>query len=172
MQERKCVVERNQNLIDDIQTTDAFIFATDLIVAPSVVTPLNSYGDRIDINSLGATLTEALNATFDALFGSSTNGQIITMELSYGFELVAPNSTNSQGLVTYLPIGLYPNQTISSTTASDLNAAIESWKAVNKPSEQGGEWVFSLKMYSQMTDNTQTLLSIDHFGIYHYRMTY
>jgi len=158
----KMWVERNQNLIDNVETNNDFIFATNLIVAPSVVTPLNSFGNRININNLGDNLTDALNAVFTNLFGANANGQIITMELSYGFELVAPQSQSSQGLVTYLPIGLYPNQTISDTTASNLNAAIEAWKVANQPSEQGGEWVFSLKMYSQLTDNTYTLLAIDH----------
>jgi hypothetical protein len=83
------------------------------------------------------------------------------MPLSYGFELVPP-SDSDPGLTTYLPIGLYPNQTLSATTASEINAMITEWKNINNPVSTGGEWVFSLKQYSQLTDNTQMLLNIEH----------
>jgi hypothetical protein len=142
----KMSVERNQDLLDKVKTNPAFILSTDIVIAPAVVTPLNTFGERIDITSLGATLTAALNTCFTDLFGSTDyKGQIVTMELSYGFELVTPSQTDP-GLVTYLPIGLYPNQALSSTTASELASAIEDWQKNNNPVKTGGEWVFSLKL--------------------------
>lgn len=161
-------VQRNENLLDQISTNPDFIFSTDTVVAPSIVTPLNNFGKRVDITALGSTLTDALNACFNALFGPAMNGQKITVELSYGFELVAPSGPSDQGLVTYLPIGLYPNQTLSATTASDLNDVIVAWKGDNNPVEKGGEWVFSFKQYSQLTDYPHTLLNIAHLV---YRIT-
>lgn len=157
----KISVERNQNLVDGVNTNPVFIFSTDTVVAPSVVTPLNTFGKPVDITSLGTDLTTALNTCFTDLFGSNYRGQTVTMELSYGYELVPPDE-NSEGLVTYLPIGLYPNQTLSSSTAQQLNTAVTAWKLANQPVENGGEWVFSLKLYSQMTQNSQTLLNIEH----------
>ena len=153
-------VQRNQNLIDGVETDPDFIFSTDTIIAPAIVTPLNTYGKAVDITSLGSNLTDALNACFTDLFGSDAYGQVVTMELSYGFELVAP-STGNQGLVTYLPIGLYPNQILSAGTAAALNTAVETWQTTYQPVETGGEWVFSLKQYSQLTDESQTLLNIE-----------
>lgn len=157
----KMSVQRNQNLIANVNTNPAFIFATDTVVAPSVVTPLNTFGKPVDITPLGADLTTALNACFTALFGTAYIGKVVTMELSYGYELVAPDES-SDGLVTYLPIGLYPNQALSATTAQQLSAATATWKSINKPVETGGEWVFSIKLYSQLTQNTQTLMNVEH----------
>ncbi|MCW3085509.1 MAG: hypothetical protein JWP12_2875 [Bacteroidetes bacterium] len=153
-------VLRNQNLLDNVPTNPDFLFTTDTVVAASVVTPLNNFGTRVDITSLGANLTDALNACFTDLFGTQMNGQKITMGLSYGFELVAP-SPPDPGLITYLPIGLYPNQTLSANTAAGINTAITSWQTTYQPVETGGEWVFSLKLYSQYTDETQTLMNIE-----------
>jgi hypothetical protein len=155
-------VERNQELIEGTETNPNFTFSTNEVVAPSVVTPLNSFGERVDITDLGDNLTEALNTCFNDLFGSSAYGQRVTIEMAYGFELVPPSSPLDQGLVTYLPIGLYPNQELSATTAGDLNTVIKEWRAANQPSEAGGEWTFSLKLYSQYTDSSYTLLNIGH----------
>jgi LysM repeat protein len=155
-------VLRNQDLITNVKTNPAFIFSTDTVVAPAVVTPLNTFGLPVDITTLGADASTALDACFKALFGSTvyTQNQKVTMELSYGFTLVPPSGTDP-GLVTYLPIGLYADQLLSASTADDLNSAIQTWKSINNPAETGGEWVFSLKLYSQQTDNIQTLLNIE-----------
>lgn len=155
-------VQRNENLLDDVGTNPEFIFSTDTVVAPSIVTPLNTYGKRVDITGLGNNLTNALSACLTDLFGTSMNGQKVTIEMGYGFELVAPSAQSDEGLVTYLPIGLSPNKTLSATTAGDLNTAIQAWKNDNNPAENGGEWVFSLKQYSQLTDYPHVLLNIGH----------
>lgn len=155
-------VQRNQNLLDNVPTNPVFIFTTDTIIAPSVVTPLNNFSRRVNINSLGNSLIDALNACFTALFGSSMAGQKVTFELRYGFELVPPSGEGDEGLVTYLPIGLYPNQTLSAYTAANLNTIVQTWKGINNPVERGGEWVFSMKLYSQVTGNTYSLMNIEH----------
>jgi hypothetical protein len=155
-------VKRNQNLLDNVPTNPVFIFTTDTIIAPSVITPLNNFSKRVNINSLGNTLTDALNACFTALFGSSMTEQKVTFELRYGFELVPPSGEGDEGLVTYLPIGLYPNQTLSANTAATLNTVVQTWKGINNPVEKGGEWVFSMKLYSQVTGNTYSLMNIEH----------
>jgi len=155
-------VQRNQNLLDNTPTNTAFIFTTDTIIAPSVITPLNNFSKRVNINSLGNTLTDALNACFTALFGSSMSGQKVTFELRYGFELVPPSGRDDEGLVTYLPIGLYPNQTLSANTAAALNMVVQTWKGINNPVEKGGEWVFSMKLYSQVSGNAYSLMNIEY----------
>jgi hypothetical protein len=156
-------VQRNQNLLDNVPTNPAFIFTTDTIIAPSVITPLNNFSKRVPINSLGSTLTDALNACFTALFGSNMTGQKVTFELRYGFELVPPSGEGDEGLVTYLPIGLYPNQTLSAGTAAALNTVVQTWKGIYNPVERGGEWVFSMKLYSQISGgNSYALMNIEH----------
>lgn len=154
-------VERNQDLVEGVKTNPEFIFTTDTVIAPAVVTPLNNFGVPVNINALGSDLTTALNSCFSNLFGINMNDQLVTMELSYGFELVAPSESDA-GLVTYLPIGLYPNQKLSSSTAATINTIVTDWQRINQPVTQGGEWVFSLKLYSQQTDHAQTLLNVEH----------
>lgn len=159
----KMLVKRNQNLLDNVASNPEFIFTTDKVIAPSVVTPLNNYGERVDITALGSDLASALQSAFSTLFGDALNGQPVTIELSYGFELVPPRQNAGQGLVTYLPIALYPNQTLSDDTGTILSNAVDSWKALNKPSEQGGEWVFSMKLYSKLANShSQVLMTVDH----------
>lgn len=153
-------VQRNNNLIKDVQTNPAFLFKTEEIVSPDIVTPLNNFGQRISINDLGADLTSALNQAFTNLFGSNKEEQHITIELGYGYELVAVSATSS-GILTYLPVGLYPNIPITATTASTISNALQAWKTNNNPDENGGEWIFSLKQYSLLTDQQQTLLNIN-----------
>lgn len=155
-------VQRNQNLLDNVSTNSAFIFTTDTVIAPSVITPLNNFSKRVYINGLGNTLTDALNACFTALFGSGMSGQKVTFELRYGFELVPPSEEADEGLVTYLPIGLYPNQTLSANTAAALNEVVQTWKGINNPVERGGEWVFSMKLYSQVSSSAYSLMNIEH----------
>ena len=89
-------------------------------------------------------------------------GQKVTFELRYGFELVPPSGEGDEGLVTYLPIGLYPNQTLSNTTAAALNTVVQTWKGIYNPVERGGEWVFSMKLYSQVSGNAYALMNIEH----------
>lgn len=163
-------VERNENLLerdhpsdnDDVPVNPKFIFSTDIVVAPSVVTPLNTFSERISINDLGQTLTDALNAMFSNMFGDNMNGQKVTMELLYGYELVSPGTSGNGGLVTYLPIGLYPNQPLGPTTAATVSAMFEQWKSDNNPQTAGGEWVFSLRLYSQLTQLPQTILNVEY----------
>ncbi|TNE28810.1 MAG: LysM peptidoglycan-binding domain-containing protein [Bacteroidetes bacterium] len=161
-------VERNEDLLErngeaeDIPVNSKFIFSTDVVVAPSVVTPLNTFSERININDLGSTLTDALNAMFTNLFGDHMDGQKVTMELLYGYELVSPDSSGKGGLVTYLPIGLYPNQTLGPGTAATISGMFEQWKSDNNPQTTGGEWVFSLKLYSQLTQLPQILLNVEY----------
>jgi hypothetical protein len=163
-------VRRNQDLIDNTPTNPAFLFTTDEVVSAGIVTPLNNFGERVYINTPGADLTTALNTVFSNLFGANMDGQPITMEVGYGFELVPPETLDADptpspkkdpGLVTYLPIGLYPNMLLSSTTAATINTAVVAWQGDNNPVTVGGEWIFSLKQSSQMTAQPQTLLNIN-----------
>jgi len=147
-------VQRNQDLIDNVHTNTAFLFQTDTVFSAGIVTPLNNFEQPVCITQLGTDLTSALNKVFTDLFGNDMDKQIITMEAGYGFEL------GDTGLVTYLPIGLYPDQTLSTTTAATVNTALQTWKANNDPEDKGGEWIFSLKQYSQLTAEPQTLLNI------------
>lgn len=154
------LVVRNQNLVDNVETNPLFIFSTNRVVAPGVVTPLIEYGRRIEINSFGANLADALNNCFNIILQGDAVGQIVTIEMSYGFELVKGDDSDSDGLVTYLPIGLYPSQVLTATTGQYLAKIIDEWYLINQPTEDGGEWVFSLRLYSKQTSQPLTLLYV------------
>ena len=125
--------------------------ALDLAADPT----LNDWPQPIDL--VGANVTAALQAAFDALFGDAT-GVPLTIGIFYGYEVVPPAQPGGPGLTTYLPVGLYPNQSLSSSTAGNIaNALVVRWSA-NTPSSTNGEWAVSLTLYSQVETSRQRLL--------------
>ncbi|HST63453.1 MAG TPA: LysM peptidoglycan-binding domain-containing protein [Longimicrobium sp.] len=155
-------VRRNQKLLgeDGPDTTAGFIYRTPLIEATDVVTPLNTWPQRLDISSLGGTVEQALQAAFDALFGPGAQLPV-TIGMSYGYELVPP-SADSDGLVTYLPVGLYPGNTLDPGTAAAVAAALALWEGAVQPSTTSAEWAFALTLYSQLDPSaTRPLLQLE-----------
>jgi hypothetical protein len=55
-------------------------------------------------------------------------------------------------------VALYPDKRLDGDTAGVLQAAVNAWKALNNPNPQGGEWVFSLTLYSSLEDRKRPLL--------------
>jgi len=154
-------VVRNRDLNPDAATAEDFVYRSATVDAATIVTPLNSWPQGIDISSLGVTVEAAIDAAFTTLFGAQRIGQPVTMGLYYGYQLV-PAATPDAALATYLPVGLYPNQAITATTATEIAAALDTWKRVNQPATTGGEWAFSLVLFSQVETRAQRpLLSLD-----------
>jgi hypothetical protein len=114
---------------------------------------LCTWPERIDITALGTTVEAALAGAFQALFGS-TAGLPITVGILYGYEIV-PAAGGGEGLTTYLPVGLYPNQQLGPGTATAIANAVAAWQADNQPATQGGEWVLSLTLFSQIDPSAQ-----------------
>lgn len=154
-------VVRNRHLNAQADTALDFVYRSATVDAPNVVTPLNTWAEPIDISALGGDVATALNAAFTTLFGGDRIGQPVTLGLFYGYELVSA-ATPADALVTYLPVGLYPNQPISATTAADVAAALQRWKDDNHPATTGGEWAFSLILFSQVDTRAQrSLLTLE-----------
>ena len=148
---------RNRDLNAQTPTNDDFVYRSATVDAATIVTPLNAWPQSFDITPLGATVTAALNATFTALFGDARMGQPVTLGLYYGYQLVsAPDPADA--LATDLPVGLYPNQPITQTTAAQVAAALDAWKDANRPATTGGEWAFSLVLFSQVNARAQRSL--------------
>ncbi|MBL8297656.1 MAG: LysM peptidoglycan-binding domain-containing protein [Rhodanobacteraceae bacterium] len=150
-------VVRNRDLNDEAATTEDFVYRSATVDAAAIVTPLNIWPQGIDISALGDTVEAALNATFTTLFGDQRIGQPITMGLYYGYQLV-PAPQPDQALATYLPVGLYPNQFLTATTAAEIAAALAAWKNAHRPATVGGEWAFSLVQFSQVDTSAQRSL--------------
>lgn len=155
-------VERNGKLSELAPTNPEFIFTSDKVTAPSLVTPIGSTSDRFIISKPNVDFASALTGAFKELFGPNYIDQSVTIEVLYGFELVSSQGGIGDELISYLPVALYPNQKLSSSTGVTLDSAVTAWMSANNPSRQGGELVISLKLYSQLTlKKAQTLLSID-----------
>jgi len=153
-------VLRNRMLFEpdqpQIPTASDFVFRSPQVQAPSVTTPLNQVPVAYDISGLGATLAEALQAALDALFDGNWLGKRVTMQLSYGYALVPGNTT----LVTALPIGLYPSQTLSADTPGDVQAYMDAWFAAQSPVTEGGNWEIRLTQLSELTADRRAVLEV------------
>jgi hypothetical protein len=116
-----------------------------------------SWPQEIDITTLGTSVATALQAAFSVLFGNTRNLPL-TFAVLYGYEMVAPSSTDPEGLVTYLPVTLYPNQASSSNTTANIAAALTAWQSASLPAQANGEWVIGLSLYSQIDPAQKELL--------------
>ena len=67
-------VRRNQKLLGSggPDTAPDFLYQTPTIDAADIVTPLNTWSQRIDITAMGTGVAGALQATFQAVFGATT----------------------------------------------------------------------------------------------------
>jgi hypothetical protein len=148
-------VERNRELLPpgepQIPTSEAFVLSTATVSAPSLATPLNEWPEPFDITGLGTTVEAALAAAFQQLFGADQNGQLVTIELSYGFRLVAPGGDDPVGLRTFLPVALYPDQILDDSTATVLSQALATWRRAQAPQATGGVWIIGLTQFSGLT---------------------
>lgn len=152
-------VRRNHELLPGVETTEGFVYRTPTVDAPDVVTPLNAWTDPIALT--GSTVTAALQTAFTTLFGAAL-GAPITVGMFYGYALVPAPQLPSGGLITYLPVALFPDQALSATTADQLAAALDVWWRANQPAVANGSWVFSLTTYSQVDPNNRhPLLSFE-----------
>lgn len=142
-------VRRNQNLLEGGPgTTAGFVYQTPSIDATDAITPLNTWDEPFDITAGGGTVQAALTSAFAELFGTAT-GLPLTIGMSYGYE-IAPAADGGTGLATYLPVGLYPNQSLGPGTAGAIAGALAAWQSANLPARHGGEWVLSATLYSQL----------------------
>jgi len=162
-------VARNKDLMTGIPTTESFVYQTGEVKAPSIATPLNEWSDSLDITSLGSTVEEALKAMFKTLFKKNAEDILVTIGLFYGFDIASSKET-SQELMTYHPIGLYPNLSLSAPytkAAQDIKNTLDTWKNNNCPNQQNGSWIFSLSFYSGINSNSKhPLMTLEHI-VYH-----
>ncbi|WP_395787817.1 hypothetical protein [Aquimonas sp.] len=161
-------VQRNQKLLgpDGPETKADFVFQTESVRAASIVTPLNVFSERTPLQGeTGPDYVEtALQYAFDTLFPGAMEFDTplrITMAASYAYELATAPENPAHSLAAGVPVYLYPNQELTSATAAALQTAVESWQAAEDPQVEGGEWVFSLTLYSSMQGEQRPLLLVE-----------
>ncbi|HLG54021.1 MAG TPA: LysM domain-containing protein [Vicinamibacterales bacterium] len=153
-------VRRNEHLLgpDMPNTTSDFVYQTGTVEAPDIATPLLTWPRRFILG--GTTVTEALQAALTALFGTAT-GLPLTVSFFYGYELV-PAQGSDDGITVHLPASLYPNQQLGTGTAAAIGGAVSAWDSKYQPTHVGGEWLFTLTVYSQLDAvATRPLLTVE-----------
>jgi hypothetical protein len=159
-------VQRNQRLLGDQgpATNSDFVFKTEEVFASGVVTPINVWSERVQIigspgeDYVKTALNNAFNALFPNAFLPGAPPLWISMGIFYSFELAPDPADPSRSLVSEVPVALYPDKRLDGDTAGVLQAAVNAWKTLNNPNPQGGEWVFSLTLYSSLEDRKRPLL--------------
>ncbi|MFK0312750.1 LysM peptidoglycan-binding domain-containing protein [Pseudomonas sp. NPDC090233] len=158
------LVRRNQKLLGDKgpDTNPAFVFQTDEVQAPSAVTPFNNWDERVSLSSTPTTLSAALQAAFDTLFRDppKNGGLHVTLGVAYVYELATEPSDSHHALVGETPVCLYTSPSLDASTAGHLQSAIDDWRKQNAPRKDGGEWAFSLTLYSSQEEHPRPLMSI------------
>jgi len=165
----KVYVERNNRLLGDSgpETNREFLFKTELVAAQTAVTPLNVWSERIQITGTPGDdyVKTALNNAFNALFPQamiSGEPQLkVTIGISYAYELAVDPADPAHSLVSEVPVALYTDKILDGNTAGILQNAVNTWKTKNNPDATGGEWVFSLTLYSSMEEEKRPLLVIE-----------
>lgn len=158
------LVQRNQKLLgaDGPATNPAFVFQTDRVEAASIATPFNAWDERVALSTTPTSVAAALQDAFDTLFGTAARdgGLSVTLGVAYAYELATDPLDPSHGLVGETPVYLYPNQILDSATAGNLQSAVDTWRGQAHPQREGGEWVFSLTLYSSLEEDRRPLLAI------------
>lgn len=153
-------VHRNEHLVEDVATNEAFVMATATVSAPDVATPLLTWSQELTME--GADLGAALAAALSDLFGAAT-GPPVTLELAYGHRLVAPDpDADSRGIHSWMAVALAPQQPLSPAVAPAVAAAAASWQRSWQPSPDGATWALMLTLSSNLPRRTsRPLLTID-----------
>lgn len=161
-------VQRNQKLLgpNGPDTRADFVFQTERVRAASIVTPLNVFSERTPLQGEAGPdyVKTALQNAFDTLFPGAMSFATplqITMSASYAYELATDPENPAHSLAAEVPVYLYPNQQLTSATAGALQAAVEHWQGIEDPEVEGGEWVFSLTLYSSMQGEQRPLLLVE-----------
>lgn len=143
-------VRRNARLLGETGpgTNEDFVYHTPDITAENSLWPLLDWSQRFEIGSGAQTgFAAALQTALTQILGTP-DGQNITLAVAYGSELIPPTPQDPEGVVTYLPVTLYPHTTFTATTAATLEAELAQWLSLHTPASGGGEWAVSLIFYA------------------------
>ncbi len=112
---------------------------------------------RLPIALAGDDLATALQSGFTTIYADPLPQLPMTFGLFYSFAL----SDDADPFMCELPVGLMPNQTLSTSTATDIAQACSTWQQTMNPSTQGAVCAVSLLQYSSLDPGRRVLLSMD-----------
>ncbi len=153
-------VVRNRSLVSGLQTDLDFVYASARVQAADLTTPLLRWTNAVEIGK-GADPIAGLVAALNTLFGSSPDGQPISLAIGYGYELT-PGLAPGSGLRTVIPVSLLPRREWSATIATALTEFIDDWQKTRTPATTDALYQFGLTLYSEQAPITSPpLLTIE-----------
>lgn len=156
-------VERNQKLISNstVKTNSQFLFKTSEVKTSGISIPLLISSNRIEMT--GNNLESAINNTFLQLFplDNRLEDLKLTIGIYYAFELNEDKHEPLFNIITKIPVSLYPDRDITLTLGDEISKITKNWTTENNPNTDGGEWNFSIVLYSTNAPMSQPLLSLD-----------
>ena len=176
-------LSRNKDLLDDssvLTTNPAFVFRTPIVRFGNMVTPylvntkrwnvakLVLEGETADdvlhdnLPEVARSFAEHLERMFDVILPDSTDLPYdIRTSCEYAFAMVASAVSESEDLITALPVLLGPRFTIPATVDDSINDVQETttlranmerdlrtWLATNNPVRTNSRFIFSFSIYS------------------------
>ncbi|HEV2790885.1 MAG TPA: hypothetical protein VGV69_06260 [Solirubrobacterales bacterium] len=154
---------RNANLAPGFATNQAFVMSTPTVTAEHPAVPLLEWRGKW---RLDGELEQALEGGLKALFGEGAD-LFVTLNLAYGYKLdESQEKASGPDLITELPVALFPQMPlVPATIAKAVAEAAAEWKANEKPADQGGEWLVSLRVPSGVPSGARPLFALDRLVI-------
>ena len=176
---------RNKHLSNSFATNSAFVYQTPEVRFSNMVTPLLVNTQRWDIALLdspdGDRVKRSLPDHLEQLMtvplpATSDKPYDLQIACRYAFAL-ATSTDNSSDLLSTLPVLLTPRFTIAQGTSlleatetirNKLSKDIEAWQSGYQPVQNGGMYLFSLSIFSNLASNSNSeiinmpLLRIDY----------
>lgn len=151
------MVERNAELRAGTVTPPALVLRSP-VSQLDVARPCLRWTEQLPLT--GASVAEALQNGFDALFGKQPDGHRVSIEVSYSLPIGAPppaDAVSDPRMV--LPVLMAPELLLAPDLAATLAARLEAWREANQPSATGAQWRVRLALLS--TPGEPPLLSFD-----------
>ncbi|HWX43807.1 MAG TPA: hypothetical protein VNY52_00625 [Solirubrobacteraceae bacterium] len=146
------VVRNAQLIAGGPPTRPAFVYHTPRLSFASPVAPLLSWDEPLPIGRWRDALGEnPLPGVFAAIFDNNASSRSIACEIRYGYEL---GGSAQAPLVSHLPVAFRPKYDYAATSVQQIIDTVTTWRTANAPATVGGEWVFSLSMFSSVDSSS------------------
>ncbi|MEO7262829.1 MAG: hypothetical protein ABI047_16485 [Jatrophihabitantaceae bacterium] len=137
-------VIRNSVLRAGARTSPDFVLTSPTLLGAEV-SPANTWPEPIALS--GASVAQALQTCFDALFGPRPGDVRLGLDVRYSYLLGSPAAGGPE-LRAALPVASTPAVPLSPELAGNLAREVEDWRQHVGPPASGAEWHFRLALLS------------------------
>lgn len=127
-------------------TREPFVFRTPLLAFADMATPLVTNSNRLPIGSFTAQDPSAIETMFHDVFAGPGTGMQVSVAVNYNYRLAEADVGDP--IAPSLPVLLMPRSDYVATLPAQLAQSLAAWQTENDPSKIGGEWQFSVSLYS------------------------